>query len=180
MEGVMDRRVVYGILSSLSLLGFYVTVNYLTGGIEAVYWNLRKYTPYIAVIDAGFGVQVGLFAHIRHHGRNCNALAGTSVTGGSMVACCLHHVTDFIPFLGIGAILFLSQLTEIFFMIGAASSIIGVAWMLSVIQKNRLYPESGIFTQIMRVNYQSFRDALFIMSILAILWKYMSMPFGIF
>ncbi len=180
MESLRDKRVVYGTLASLLLLGFYVEINYLTGGFEAVYWNLRNYIEYIAIIDFGFGIQVALFTHIRQYGRSCNALAGTSVTGSSMVACCLHHVTDFIPFIGVGAGLFLSQLTEIFFMIGAASSIVGVAWMLSVIQKNRVYADSRLLAGIMKINYSAFRDALLVISVLAVIWKYFSMPYRIF
>ncbi len=173
---MMDKRVVYGTLASSILILFYVTINYISGGMDAVYWNLRNYLAYIVIIDTGFGLQIALFTHIRSFGQKCNAVASTSVTGGSMVACCLHHVTDFIPFLGVGAGLFLSQLTEIFFMIGAASSIVGVAWMLSIIQRHKMYQDKGMISGIMKVNYSSLRDALIVISAIIIFWKYLSEP----
>ena len=180
MAGLNDKRIIYGVIGSASLLAFYFIINYFTGGWDAVYWNFRNYSAYIAVIDAGFGIQLALFTHIRSFGQSCNAVATTSVTGGSMVACCLHHVTDFIPFLGVGAGLFLSQLTEIFFIIGSASSIIGVAWMLSIIQKNRIYPESGIYRKFMRINYSNLRDLMIVISAIVVVWKYLSMPYTLF
>lgn len=177
---MMDRRVAYGFLASATLILFYITINYISGGMDAVYWNIRNYLPYIAIIDIGFGLQIALFTHIRFFGQKCNAVASTSVTGGSMVACCLHHVTDFIPFLGAGAGLFLSQLTEIFFMIGTASSIIGVVWMLSIIQRHGLYRDEGILSGIMRVDYSSVRYVLIVISAVIIFWKYLSKPAIIF
>ena len=169
---MIDRRVGYGILSSFLLLIFYVAVNYLAGGAEAVYWNFRMYFPYILVIDAGFGIQIALYTHIRHFGKSCHAVAGTPVTAGSMVACCLHHVTDFIPFAGAGLGLFLSGYTELFFLVGSASSLIGVAWMLSVIQRERLYAERGALRQIMKINYLAVRDLLIVLSVLVVSVKY--------
>ncbi len=180
MAGLNDKRVLYGLLSSISLLAFYFAINYYSGGLNAVYWNFRNYYNYIAVIDVGFGLQMALFTHIRSFGKSCNAVATTSVTGGSMVACCLHHITDFIPFLGVGAGLFLSQFTEIFFMIGSASSLIGVIWMLSIIQKNEIYPKSGPLSKIMQIDYSILRDAMVVISAVVILWKYISTPYTIF
>lgn len=169
---MIDRRVGYGVLSSLLLLAFYVAVNYLAGGIEAVYWNFKIYLPYILIIDVGFGIQIALYTHIRHFGKSCHAVAGTPVTAGSMVACCLHHVTDLIPFAGAGLGLFLSGYTELFFLIGSASSIIGVAWMLSVIQKEGLYSEHSILQRLMKVDYRTMRDLLIVLSVLVIFVKY--------
>ncbi len=178
MGDLADRRLIYGFLGSALLILFYAGINYLTGGSEAVYWNLKNYLPYIAIIDMGFGLQIALFTHIRSFGKSCNAIASTSVTGGSMVACCLHHITDFIPFLGAG--LFLSQLTEIFFMVGAASSIIGTTWMLSVIQKGEMYSGSRVLSEIMRVDYSTLKDVLIVLSAIAILWKYLTEPYMTF
>jgi len=180
MESIADKRVVYGISASLLLLAFYLVINYLAGGMEAVYRNLESYLTYIIIIDLGFGLQISLFSHIRQYGRSCNALASTSVSGGSMAACCLHHITDFIPFLGVGAGLILSQLTDIFFMIGSASTIVGVVWMLSIIQRNRLYSDSDVLARIMGVNYTASSKVLLVLSVLVILWRYLSMPYRVF
>lgn len=175
-----DKRIFYGIVSSFFLLVFYTVVNYLAGGIEAVYWNFKNYLPYIAIIDAGFGIQVALYTHVRSFGKSCHAVASTPVTAGSMVACCLHHVTDFIPFAGVGLGLFLSRYTELFFLIGASSSVIGVAWMLSIVQKWRLYSESEMLSKLMMIDYMKMRNSLLILSAVIILIWYVSKPLGFF
>ncbi|MBE8539891.1 hypothetical protein [Geoglobus acetivorans] len=177
---MIDRRIVYGFISSILLLVFYASINYLAGGTEAVYWNFRNYLPYIAVIDAGFGIQIALYTHIRSFGKSCNAVASTPVTAGSMVACCLHHVTDFIPFAGVGLGLFLSQYTELFFLIGAASSVVGVAWMLSIVQRWNLYSEDALLSKLMVVDYLKMRNALLVLSAAVLLLWYVSKPYRYF
>lgn len=169
---MIDRRIGFGLLSSILLLVFYVGVNYLSGGADAVYWNFKAYLPYILIIDAGFGLQMALYTHIRQFGERCHAIAGTPITAGSMVACCLHHVTDLIPFAGAGIGLFLSGYTELFFMIGSASSIIGVVWMLSTIQSGGLYDDRGLLKKLMRVDYRTVRDLIFVASVILISFRY--------
>ncbi|NUQ86559.1 MAG: hypothetical protein HUU11_17805, partial [Anaerolineales bacterium] len=61
---------------------------------------------------------------------------GTSVT--AMVACCLHHVTDVLPILGVSAAAtFLTRYQRPFMLVGLGMEIIGIAIMLVVLYRER-------------------------------------------
>lgn len=78
---------------------------------------------------AGFGVQAGLFVKLRKSGGCVAATGGVSVA--SMAACCAHHLTDIVPFLGISAAaIFLSKYQTFFLVLGVASNLVGTAFML--------------------------------------------------
>ncbi len=82
---------------------------------------------------AGFGVQVALFTKLHDKSRECGA--SVAATGGvsvaSMAACCAHHATDLVPFLGLSATaLFLSKYQTFFLVLGVASNLTGTTFML--------------------------------------------------
>ena len=102
---------------------------------------------YVVPIWAGFGVQAALYAILRfrlfipststgHAGALMGTSGGTSVT--AMVACCLHHVTDVLPILGLSAAAtFLTRYQRPFMLVGLGTEIIGIFIMLVVIYRER-------------------------------------------
>lgn len=77
----------------------------------------------------GFGIQVGLFTKLRQNGECVAASGGVSVA--SMAACCAHHVTDLVPFLGLSAgAIFLSKYQTFFLVLGLSSNLVGTTFML--------------------------------------------------
>jgi hypothetical protein len=61
---------------------------------------------------------------------------GTSVT--AMVACCLHHVTDVLPILGLSAAAtFLTRYQRPFMLAGLGMNIVGIIVMLVVLYRER-------------------------------------------
>jgi hypothetical protein len=55
-----------------------------------------------------------------------------------MVACCAHHVADVLPILGLtAAAAFLAQYRLAFMLIGLGTTMIGIAFMLTIIVKER-------------------------------------------
>jgi hypothetical protein len=105
--------------------------------------EMARWWAYIAALAVGFGVQVGMYAHIRDLSRagrgglhGPSMAAGGGVSAGSMVACCLHHVTDVLPFVGLSAAgLFLADYQSVFMSLGVLSSIVGIAVMLEQLQR---------------------------------------------
>jgi len=95
---------------------------------------------YVMPIWIGFGIQAALYAILRfrlfipttttgHTGAMMGTSGGTSVT--AMVACCLHHVTDVLPILGLSAAAtFLTRYQRSFMLVGLSMEIIGVIVML--------------------------------------------------
>lgn len=141
----MRKEIFYGIIAGLLLLLAYTLLLYSLNGPEHLLEQFNQYGFLILLLAAGFGIQVGLFFFARTELRNKEAnkqMAATSgVSAGSMVMCCLHHVTDVLPFLGLsGAFLLASEYTLFFLAIGLLSNLIGITMMLSILQKHDVFP----------------------------------------
>jgi len=102
---------------------------------------------YVVPIIMGFGIQAALYSILRFrlfvpvtsmHGTGTvmGASGGTSAT--AMVACCIHHVTDVLPILGLSAAAsFLTRYQRPFMLIGLAMNLIGIGIMLFVLYRER-------------------------------------------
>jgi len=102
---------------------------------------------YVLPIIVGFGIQSALYAILRfrlsisitstaHTGALMGTSAGTSAT--AMVACCIHHVTDVLPILGLSAAAgFLTRYQRPFMLVGLAMNMIGIGAMLFVLHRER-------------------------------------------
>ncbi len=123
------------------------TVTWAQGWAHAVEL-LSQDRAFVAAIAAGFGLQVGLYSYLRlvvHHGVRLAAPtaatgAGTGVSSVAMVACCIHHVTDVLPVLGLsGAAIFLNQYRIPLMVAGLGVNAVGVAIMLHVVYQGRMH-----------------------------------------
>ena len=103
--------------------------------------------PWIAALVAGFSIQAYLYATLKKSVVEKAALAkakgGVAAAGGmsttAMVACCAHHFTDVLPFLGLAAFAtVLAQYQELFLLVGVLSNAVGIIMMLGVFKKMRL------------------------------------------
>jgi hypothetical protein len=99
---------------------------------------------YVVPIWIAFGIQAALYAILRFRlfiptsstGALMGTSAGTSVT--AMVACCLHHVTDVLPILGVSAAAtFLTRYQRPFMLFGLGTEIVGIVIMLIVLYRER-------------------------------------------
>jgi hypothetical protein len=58
------------------------------------------------------------------------------------VACCIHHVTDVLPILGLSAAAgFLTRYQRPFMLVGLAMNLIGISVMLFVLYRERQKPQ---------------------------------------
>ena len=102
---------------------------------------------YVLPIWASFGIQAALYSILRfrlfipttttgHTGAVMGTSGGTSVT--AMVACCLHHVTDVLPILGLSAAAtFLTRYQRPFMLVGLGTELIGIVIMIVVLYRER-------------------------------------------
>lgn len=102
---------------------------------------------YVIPIWISFGVQAALSSILRfrlftplkstvHTGAVMGTSGGTSVT--AMVACCLHHVTDVLPVLGLSAAAtFLTRYQRPFMLVGLGMNLVGVLVMLIILYRER-------------------------------------------
>ena len=102
---------------------------------------------YVIPIWISFGIQAALYSILRFRlfipakstartGAVMSTSGGTSVT--AMVACCLHHVTDVLPVLGLSAAAtFLTRYQRPFMLVGLGMNTIGIIVMLIVLYRER-------------------------------------------
>lgn len=137
-----------GLLGSGFLVLMYLGIVTWAQGRAHALELLSQDRAFVAAIAVGFGFQVGLYSYLRlvvHHGvRLAMPTAATGVGTGTssvaMVACCLHHVTDVLPLVGLsGATIFLNDYRVPFMVGGLMVNGIGVAVMLRVVLQGRAH-----------------------------------------
>lgn len=131
------RDALIGSVASLALLAFYLGVMSLDGGLDDALQQLGREWWLIGGIVVAFGMQVALFSAVR---ARSHALAPASAapgavtagtTAGSMLACCLHHAADILPFVGLTALgMFFGQYRSWLFGVAYLSSAVGIVIMV--------------------------------------------------
>lgn len=119
-----------GALAAASLLTLYAITMTLLGGWEAAVEQFSALWYLMVPLAAGFGIQVGLYtklkATLQQQSKGAITAGGTSA-GTAMLACCAHHATDVLPFLGLsGVSLFLTQFQKPILLASLGINIFGV------------------------------------------------------
>jgi len=103
---------------------WYILPIYISFGIQAALYSILRFRLFVPTTTTG------------HTGAMMGTSGGTSVT--AMVACCLHHVTDVLPILGLSAAAaFLTRYQRPFMLVGLGLNIIGILVMLVVLYRER-------------------------------------------
>jgi hypothetical protein len=134
-------------MGSILIASFYIGILTWAQGWEYASSQFIRDRWYVIPIILGFGVQAALYSILRfrlfipvtstaHAGSMIGASGGTSAT--AMVACCIHHVTDVLPILGLSAATsFLTRYQRPFMLIGLAMNLIGIGVMLFILHRER-------------------------------------------
>ena len=138
-------------LGSSVIAGVYFGILTWAQGWESALQIFLPNRAYVIPIWISFGAQGALYSILRfrfflpvgasgHSGAwtpmkgVMGTSGGTSVT--AMVACCLHHVTDVLPILGVSAAAtFLTRYQRPFMLLGLGMNILGVLVMLVVVYR---------------------------------------------
>lgn len=111
-------------VSQFSLNRWYILPIFVTLGIQASLYSILRFRLFIPTTSTG------------HTGAMMGASSGTSVT--SMVACCLHHVTDVLPILGLSAAAtYLTRYQRPFMLVSLGLNLIGIIIMLVILYRER-------------------------------------------
>lgn len=163
----IKKEYVYGWLASIIMFLFYFSiVSYTRGFSHAVEQFIDLWFLMIPLI-AGFGIQISLFLLLRSARISMmSILASGSVSAGSMVACCAHHATDILAFIGLaGIVSILAEYQWLFLLIGVISNIAGIITLLVYVQKSGLHSNiifsNTIFALLLRYDLSPLRNALF-------------------
>lgn len=138
------KAILWGIIASIAMSGFYLLIMFLTmPSASEVWYKFSQFWYLISGIIIGFGSQIGLWVYIKnyhqaHHPSGALPGASGAFSGGAMVACCAHHLVDILPILGLSAAtIFLAQYQKPFLIIGLSINLLGIAYMLSLLDKHK-------------------------------------------
>src|SRR3989344_781729 len=110
----MSKAMIVGSLSSVGLLAIYFAIVTLVSGWDFAQSQFTAYWYYVVTLALGFGIQVGLYQHLRRvmafqHGGAVVATTGTTSTA-AMLACCVHYLANILPLLGaVGVVTLVAQ-----------------------------------------------------------------------
>jgi protein-S-isoprenylcysteine O-methyltransferase Ste14 len=131
------------LISALILIFIYLIVLTIGNSLNHALSEIIRWWPFLIIQLIGFGLQVGMYLHIMDHKKNLvwnNSATSMAMSSGfsatTMVACCLHHVTELLPLVGLSAAaLILSSYQYVFMSIGVLSNILGVIIVIIQIKK---------------------------------------------
>lgn len=131
-----------GLLAALGLVGLYFAVVALLQDRAHALDLLWQDRYFVAAIASGFGTQMGLYTYLRRLRRASGAAphvmagAGTGASSLSMVACCLHHVSDVLPLIGLsGAAIFFSRFRIPVMALGLTMNLAGIAVTVRILRR---------------------------------------------
>jgi hypothetical protein len=142
------------LLGSSLIAAIYFGILIVAQGSQAAVSIFLLNRWYVIPIWISFGIQAALYSTLRfrlflrttspHHS---GALLGTSggTSTAAMVACCLHHVTDVLPVLGLSAAAtFLTRYQRPFMLTGLGMNILGILVMLIVLYREyrKFHPQN--------------------------------------
>jgi len=124
----------FGFLGFVFLLTLFIGIVSFVGGFQEVINQLSNYGIYIVILALGFGVQVGLYTHIKRSGK---AVAVTGSTSGlAMISCCSHYLVSLLPALGATALSgFVSAYQVEIFLVGIVMNLIGILYLMGKMDK---------------------------------------------
>lgn len=136
----MKRPLVWGISATALLWALYVVLMASTmPSFTAARLAFLDIWGFIAILGIGFGIQIGLWQHLRArlhdmHGTGTAAASGTS-SGIAMAACCAHHAADILPLVGFAGIAgALTRYQEAILFASIGITLFGIAYMLYLLK----------------------------------------------
>lgn len=140
----LGKVVLAGFGAALALLGLYFGVLTLVSGWDFTLEQFLTYRYFVIALSAGFGIQVGLFMHLKalvHGARKQGVVLATSGTASTaaMVSCCTHYLANIAPIIGAaGLVTFATQYQVELFWVGLAFNVAGIFYISSkVIQATK-------------------------------------------
>ena len=131
--------IIKGFLATAGLLGFYfILMRLLAGSWYAAYSQFEKLWYLMMPLGTGFGIQVGLYVYIKEKSKNFSTplmKANTTSSTVAMIACCAHHLTDVLPFIGLT---FISTLLVTYqspiLIVAVISNLFGIFYLLRTLK----------------------------------------------
>lgn len=177
MSSETKKSILWGIGGGAILLALYFLTLSLTQSFSHALEQFSDLWYLILPLTVGFGLQVFLYSYIRYQiqGKNLKAAtrelaASGGVSAGAMIVCCAHHLIDVLPLLGLSAVfLFLTKYQIFFLFLGLTSNVVGILFLLEIIQKHSLAGNCSLLTKIKKFNLQKIRNRAILISLIFLL-----------
>ncbi len=154
MTKIPKKPITWGVVGTVILMAAFLILLTLLNSFDHALDEFFRLWYWMIPLSAGFGLQIGLFSHVRQMHKSATVAgvaASGSVSASSMAACCAHHVSDVLPFIGIAGItFFINKYQTVFLMTGFFSSIMGTLMMLRITSR---IPHSQLGQKIKNFNF---------------------------
>ncbi len=147
IKSLLKNPFVFGLSVGIVVILFNISIASLAeGSIEKGYQVFLANGIFVYLIPLAVSVQMGLFRYHRNltaENKLCGSekmgMAGSATSSLTMVACCLHHVSDLLPTVGLilAASSFLIQYKDAIIIIGLLANMIGSAYIARAILKDK-------------------------------------------
>ncbi len=147
IKNLLRNPFVFGASIGILVILFNISIASLAeGSIGKGYQVFLTNGIFVYLIPIAVGIQMGLFRYHRNlisgHGVSGSekmGMAGSATSSLTMVACCLHHVSDLLPTVGLilAASSFLIQYKDAIITIGLLANLAGSAYIARAILKDR-------------------------------------------
>jgi copper chaperone CopZ len=140
-EVSLEIPILAGMAGAAVLVTLYLAIISIAESPSHALQQLGQDAWFVSAIALGFGIQIGLFVHLRTNIRRAAAAAALPAGSGgvsatAMLACCAHHLADVLPFLGLtAAAVFLNEYRGWFMAAGLALTVLGIGFMIYTIRK---------------------------------------------
>lgn len=128
------KPTIFGFIGTTALLIIYFSILSLISGWSFALNQFSQFWYFIVSLALGFGIQIGLYTHLRSvihekNGGGVLAISGTTSTA-AMISCCAHYLANILPVLGaVGFVSVIAQYQIEFFWVGLAFNLFGVVYI---------------------------------------------------
>ncbi len=147
IKSLLKNPFVFGAGTGILVILFNISVASIAeGSIEKGYQVFLTNGIFVYLIPLAVSIQMGLFRYHRNlisghsvSGSEKMGMAGSATSSLTMVACCLHHVSDFLPAIGfiLATSSFLIQYKDAIITIGLLANVAGSVYIARAILKDR-------------------------------------------
>lgn len=146
IKNLLKNPIIFGTSIGLLVIVFNISITSLAeGSFENGYQAFLTNGIFVYLVPIAVSIQMGLFRYHRNiitgnmAGSEKVGMAGSATSSLTMVACCLHHVSDIIPSVGfiIATSSFLVQYKNTIIIIGLLANIAGSMYIAKAIVRDR-------------------------------------------
>jgi len=146
IKNFLKNPYVFGASIGMLVILFNISIASLAeGSLEKGYQQFLTNGIFVYLIPLAVGIQMGLFRYHRNittgniAGSEKMGMAGSATSSVTMVACCLHHVSDLLPTIGfiLATSSFLIQYKNAIIIIGLLANVAGSIYIARAIIKDR-------------------------------------------